>query len=351
VSQKAQFLAAAKRYGSKPGFNQMAQKRYHISGPELLAKLAKGESGFSMGAVSSAGARGGTQFMPGTRADFIKRFGVDAWKNPDSAVHAAALYLAHDPRGLAGYNPGMGSYTSYILGQKVGGLKGADAAPLPGGMTAMQPGTMKVSSSFTPAGSAPDMAEAVRMVVARQAQSGKLPSIKSDPLRQIISAYRAGVATSPTAAQYSQKISTTPSKAGKLLPGDSTDLPVSAGSGKSGKVEVFGANPGRLKPSILAFARQVAGVAGETLRADSGATHSKMTVDGNVSQHWTGDAVDIPATGTHLIHLGQAALIAAGMPRKQALQQHGGLYNVGGRQIIFNTHIGGDHTNHLHLGD
>jgi hypothetical protein len=180
------------------------------------------------------------------------------------------------------------TYNPAIDKKYLSGLSsGQAAAKVAGRATAMRPGTLKIKGNFTPAREAP--------------------------------------ANQPSA-------------------------PSSAGSGK-GKFVIFGANPERLKPAIVSFARQVAAVAGETLHGDSGATHSKFTVDGNVSQHWTGDATDIPATGTHLIHLGQAALIAAGMPRKQALQQHGGLYNVGGRQIIFNTHIGGDHTNHLHLGD
>jgi hypothetical protein len=42
-------------------------------------------------------------------------------------------------------------------------------------------------------------------------------------------------------------------------------------------------------------------------------------------------------------------LIAAGMPRRKALKQKGGLFNVNGHQIIFNTMEGGDHTNHLHI--
>lgn len=118
------FLRAAKRYGSEPSFDKWSRAKYGVSGPALLAKVAKGESGFDMHAVSSAGARGGTQFMPGTRADFIRRYGVDAWKDPDAAVHATKLYLQHDPRGVAGYNPGMPTYASYILGQKVGDIGG-----------------------------------------------------------------------------------------------------------------------------------------------------------------------------------------------------------------------------------
>jgi hypothetical protein len=43
------------------------------------------------------------------------------------------------------------------------------------------------------------------------------------------------------------------------------------------------------------------------------------------------------------------------MSPKRARQQRGGLYNIpygkGRRiQVIFNTHAGGDHTDHLHVG-
>lgn len=101
---------------------------------------------------------------------------------------------------------------------------------------------------------------------------------------------------------------------------------------------------------ILNFASKVAGIYGSPLVIGTGTNHNRMTVNGNVSQHWSGDAVDIPARGRNLIRMGQDALIAAGMNRKLARRQRGGLFNVGGRQIIFNTQEGGDHTDHLHLG-
>ena len=72
------------------------------------------------------------------------------------------------------------------------------------------------------------------------------------------------------------------------------------------------------------------------------------------SQHWTGNAVDIPAGGRALTRLGQDALIAAGMPVSEARKARGGVYNLdvdGHRvQILFNTHVGGNHFNHLHVG-
>ncbi len=93
--------------------------RYGLpNGATLLARIASGESGFNQGAVSSAGARGGTQFMPGTRYSFILKYRVDPWKSPDEAMHAAGLFMRD--QGLDAYNPGGGqSYIDYILHQPV----------------------------------------------------------------------------------------------------------------------------------------------------------------------------------------------------------------------------------------
>jgi hypothetical protein len=105
-----------------------------------------------------------------------------------------------------------------------------------------------------------------------------------------------------------------------------------------------------IKGQVVKFVGQVAGLYGRRLTIGTGTNHSRMTVNGNVSDHWDGYAADIPLTGGALIKAGQDALIAAGMSPRKARRQHGGLYNVGGWQVIFNTHIGGDHTNHLHVG-
>lgn len=125
------------------------------------------------------------------------------------------------------------------------------------------------------------------------------------------------------------------------------------GSWEGGSVKIApGADrPGvRTGKGILRFARKVSSQFGGPLTVGTGTHHSQFTVDGNVSQHWSGDAVDIPARGKRLIRMGQAALIAAGMPERRARTIRGGLFNVGGRQIIFNTNKGGDHYDHLHLG-
>lgn len=129
-----EFRGPIARHG--PSIDAIARQKYGISGQTLLAKLLKGESSFNMGAVSPAGARGAAQFMPGTRRAVLERFGVDPWRSPEEAVHAAAIHLRGElghAKGLEGYNPGGGrGYVRQMLGQDVSGVPAGDpgaAAP------------------------------------------------------------------------------------------------------------------------------------------------------------------------------------------------------------------------------
>lgn len=151
---------AAARYGptiehiAKGYTNPVTGAR--LSGQALLLKLIKGESGGKRGQVSPAGARGWSQFMPGSRAVVLNRFGVDPWRSPEEAVHAAALHLrgkVNGSTGLEGYNPGMPTYAQYILGQKVGpsSLKARVSIPSAAAATtssapAFDPGATTVTS-------------------------------------------------------------------------------------------------------------------------------------------------------------------------------------------------------------
>ena len=106
-----------------------------------------------------------------------------------------------------------------------------------------------------------------------------------------------------------------------------------------------------IKPAVVSFVRQIAGTYGHPLEIGTGTNHNQYVVGTHrQSRHWTGDAADIPASGAALTRLGRAALITAGMPRAQAMKQTGGLFNINGRQIIFNSMEGGNHFNHLHVG-
>lgn len=106
------------------------------------------------------------------------------------------------------------------------------------------------------------------------------------------------------------------------------------------------AGVGLSKP-ILDFAEKVSAVRGRPLSIGTGSNHSRLTANGNVSNHWDGNAFDAPASGQELTRQGQAALVAAGMPSAQARKAKGGIYNVGGYQVIFNAP---DHFDHLHAG-
>jgi hypothetical protein len=122
MSLSRQTRQAAARYG--PLVNHLARNRYGVSGQTLLRRLVIGESGDDPHAVSPVGARGRTQFMPGTRADVLRKYGIDPWRSADEAVHAAALHLlgkVNGSKGLEGYNPGDPGYAQYILSQRAGG--------------------------------------------------------------------------------------------------------------------------------------------------------------------------------------------------------------------------------------
>lgn len=103
---------------------------------------------------------------------------------------------------------------------------------------------------------------------------------------------------------------------------------------------------------ILRFVGTLARDFGKPLTVWDNTTHSKHTVNGRVSAHYSGNAADIPARGAQLRRLGYIALVRAGMSPAAArkAQRTGGLFNVGGYQIIFATNIGGNHHDHLHVG-
>jgi hypothetical protein len=143
-----------------------------------------------------------------------------------------------------------------------------------------------------------------------------------------------------------------PGSGQRMAGGRQTVAAAGGGGARLGKVTVA---PGADRPGVstshgvIQFARRVAAIYGHPLRIGTGTNHSRLTVDGNVSDHWSGNAADIPLTGKALLRAGQAALIAAGMPRKQAMRQTGGLFNVNGHQVIFRTTQGGNHWTHLHI--
>ena len=111
---------------------------------------------------------------------------------------------------------------------------------------------------------------------------------------------------------------------------------------------------------MLQFVAQIGQVHGAPLTVTTGTAHNQYVKgEGNTqSAHWTGWAVDLALNNNppgvvspEVTKLGQDALIAAGMPEAQARKVthwDGGDYN--GYNILFNTTVGGNHYNHVHVG-
>ena len=185
ASDRAAVIRAAKRYGAS--LDHIA-KRYvnpvtgkPLSGAALLVKVVSGESSFDRNSVSPVGARGLAQFMPSSRAEAIRRFGVDPWRSPDEAVHAAALHLRgkiNGSTGLEGYNPGGGqSYVNYILQQRVG--------PVGGSPSRSAGGASKGSAAAGTPSSTPSLADRLSSLVTVPGQGVELsqaPVIQASPL-------------------------------------------------------------------------------------------------------------------------------------------------------------------------
>jgi hypothetical protein len=128
-----------------------------------------------------------------------------------------------------------------------------------------------------------------------------------------------------------------------------------AGAGTQGRVSISPTadRPGAsINPGVVKFVRRIAGLYGKRLTIGTGTNHSRLTVNGTVSDHYAGNAADVPLTGRALIKAGQDALIAAGMPASKARKISGGGFNVGKWQVIFNTDAPGwgNHLTHLHVG-
>ena len=113
----------------------------------------------------------------------------------------------------------------------------------------------------------------------------------------------------------------------------------------------------------LDFVGRVSRRCHRTIVVTTGTNHDKFTVNGNVSDHFSGHAVDIGMAangGTDDGPVGDvimaAALIEAGFTKADAKAKAagGGLFNAqheGMRiQCIWKTNVGGNHHNHVHVG-
>jgi hypothetical protein len=137
--------------------------------------------------------------------------------------------------------------------------------------------------------------------------------------------------------------------------------------GRRGKV-ILAPNADRagvkIKPKVTSFVAAVAGSAGHPITIGTGTNHNQFVLGThNQSDHWTGDAADLPQpVDSHQGDMVAAhALQQAGVPWSQAVQmaRKGGVFNVtpksgpwkGHRvQVLWKTMVGGNHHNHVHVG-
>lgn len=309
------------------------------------------ETGRRLGLVSSAGAGGISQFIPSTAREYGVKFGTNK-RAVKSQIMGQAHYL-HDLGANRNVRLALGryygdpssDYASRVLAE-VGRFKGLDrlapGGPLDfggGGGGKMGKGPITNQGAITQANQAN----------ARSGLFGQIAALNAfaDPDSPAAQGWNALAAANPS-------VDVPQTQRGKPVGGKKGGGGVLnfQGGGTMGSVKISsGADRAGVptSKSVLNFVRRISGIIGDPLTIGTGSNHSQMTVSGNVSDHWSGHAADIPASGKYLIRLGQAALIAAGMKPKKARRLRGGLYNVNGHQIIFNTHEGGDHTNHLHV--
>ena len=317
--------------------------RRHGIPPALLKSLIAHESGWNPNARSPAGAIGLAQFMPGT----ARGLGINP-HDPIQSIEGAARYLSKAKHSfgswklaLAAYNAGFGAVHKY------GGVP-------PYAETQRYVKNILASASLAsgaPAATAAALGPLGAPVKlggpSKRLQFGLAPS---PGLQQILGrSVGEDIANLLTPIQLPGGSS----PRGGALPTASVQAGLT-GNWKKWVVMAPGADRhgAHTQPAVEAFVGSLGKMAGRRLTIGTGTQHSRMTVNGNESQHWTGHAADIPSRGAALRRLGYLALIRAGMPRAQAAKARktGGLFNVGRYQIIFATDEGGNHYDHLHVG-
>jgi len=331
VSPKAQYLRwadqAAREHGVDPGI--------------LKALLAK-ESGWKRNARSPAGALGIAQFMPET----ARGLGINPL-NPKQAIFGAAKYLAGKIKhygdvklALAAYNAGDGAV------QKYGGIPPFDETQRYVRDIMAHAGNYRSSGHMAGAPASPgytvETPNAPDLKGVALANLGQMASQGGhyDPLYGLSNLVQA----------ISEAGSTT-----THVPGQSRTENGTVSAGDWAKYVRLAAGADRKGVHTAAGVKQFVGELGAALNRPltitTGSNHNQFVAGTKrQSAHWVGRASDIAMSGEELTRAGQQALILAGMSPKRARKIHGGLFNIGGYQIIFNTHEGGNHFNHLHIG-
>lgn len=136
-----------------------------------------------------------------------------------------------------------------------------------------------------------------------------------------------------------------------IRPGDLRGVEIRPGADRQGTPT---------NPTVKMFAAGMSALmGGKTVTIGTGSNHSQMTASGNVSDHWTGNAMDIPVGLTGQLSgdmVATAALTLAGVKNAAQTARGGGIHNItptagpfkGKRiQIIWRAP---DHYDHVHVG-
>jgi hypothetical protein len=142
-----------------------------------------------------------------------------------------------------------------------------------------------------------------------------------------------------------------------MLPGESFrggDVIVEPGANKPGH---------SITQMTLVYVAKMAEIVGKPIKITTGTNHDKLTVNGNVSDHFSGHAADIGMAanggkddGPVGDKIMEACCILAGDSKQgaRAKAQSGGLFTFthGNQRIqcIWKTNEGGNHHNHVHVG-
>jgi len=114
-----------------------------------------------------------------------------------------------------------------------------------------------------------------------------------------------------------------------------------------------------LRHPLLNTLGLIAGALGQSVTVGTGTNHNQYVEGepGVQSWHWTGQAADLPATGSKGDRIAAAAIeVLGGVPASQAMQmaRKGGVFNFTyhGKpaQVLWKTMVGGNHFNHVHVG-
>jgi hypothetical protein len=252
-----------------------------------------------------------------------------------------------------------------LAAKTIAGAKGAKVAQLATGSAAGSTTTTSTTPSQTVTSPTFDSAsyeDATRKAILGRLLLSQGQNVHNNPL--FSSGVLDAAGGNPNPADFAgSQTQTIPGKTvtSSVMRSTPTPTPTAAGT--------FKVAPGAMRPGTnlasvaKSFFSDVAGHAGHPITVTTGTNHDRLTVNGNVSDHFDGHAGDFGvAVDSHEGDtLAAHALVAAGLGWQQAwhMARQGGLYTIvptkgrfkGHRiQVIWKTYEGGNHHNHVHIG-